>query len=158
MHFQCKKTSSKPQNITKLHNFPPSFPPSRYMADRFSQLFWVSARTIFILCEESRRNVNNWLSQNQCWDSPRINLYNRSFQLTVFQWKTLLEEETVIVELGDSYSGKSERKNGERRFSEKIVRSLSLGRNQEGYSNHLNTGLVRYLNGQSKSGLQKVNF
>ena len=38
----------------------------------------------------------------QGWDSPTLKLCYLSFLLLTFQWKTLLQEKTVIVELGES--------------------------------------------------------
>ena len=37
------------------------------------------------------------------WDSPRSKLYYLCLWLAIFQWKTLLEEKTMIVELGESW-------------------------------------------------------
>ena len=36
------------------------------------------------------------------WDSPLLKLYYLSLWLAIFQWKSQLEEKTVIVELGES--------------------------------------------------------
>ena len=39
---------------------------------------------------------------NQGWDSPTFKLYYLSLKRAFFQWKTMLVEKTVIVELGES--------------------------------------------------------
>ena len=39
----------------------------------------------------------------QGWDSPTLKLYYLSLWQSLFQWKTLLVEKTVIVELGESW-------------------------------------------------------
>ena len=39
---------------------------------------------------------------DQGWDSPTIKLYYLSLKLALLQWKTMLVEKTVIVELGES--------------------------------------------------------
>ena len=38
----------------------------------------------------------------QGWDSPTLKLYYLIFELGLFQWKTMLVEKTVIVDLGES--------------------------------------------------------
>ena len=44
----------------------------------------------------------NTYERCQGWDSPTLKLYYLRLQLSLFQWKTMLVDKTVIVELGES--------------------------------------------------------
>ena len=68
------------------------------------QILWISAHVVllFYKCHHSYHSLG---LSFQGQDSPTLKLCYLSFQLVTFLLKTLLEEKTMIVELGESQPG-----------------------------------------------------